>query len=282
MSIALCALSLLWGSQFVAAQQPIARSQNVQLNVNDLLIIASNRTSIQHVLVQGNLSFATLNAPAKYPAGSFAISANQPSNYTLQLLFDYPSDYVVQVATRSSTNSAMSGNSTYYLSGGAFELDINLVFSQNPNQYSGIASAASPWQNFVGWLQKFGQAFPAWVKLIYLVLGVQFFTIGGLWIKRETAKKEDAAQNLDAGNKAFLWVDIAYKFLLVSFLAIVAVMIGEIIFLTVLRFMFLASLDLLSLWDLFVVCFAGGAVFIAYLSRFILERAFDLKPIEDE
>jgi hypothetical protein len=168
------------------------------------------------------------------------------------------------------------------VSGGSFELDVNLVFNQRPNAQSEMVSTASPGESFVGWLQKFGQAFPSWVKLVYLIFGVQFFTVGGLWIKRETAKKEVAAQHFDVGDKAFLWVDVTYKFLLASFLAIIAVMGGEIFFLFVLRFMFLVSFNLLSLWDLFVICFAAGAVIIAYLARFTLERAFDFKPIEDE
>jgi hypothetical protein len=49
-----------------------------------------------------------------------------------------------------------------------------------------------------------------------------------------------------------------------------------------LLFMFLASPNLLSLWDLFVVGFAAGAVLIAYLVRFTFEKAFDLRPMEDD
>jgi hypothetical protein len=57
---------------------------------------------------------------------------------------------------------------------------------------------------------------------------------------------------------------------------------GEAVVLFVLRFMFLVSLNLLSLWDLFVVGFAAGVVVIAYLIRFTLEKAFDLKPMEND
>jgi hypothetical protein len=57
---------------------------------------------------------------------------------------------------------------------------------------------------------------------------------------------------------------------------------GELILLFVLRFMFLASFSLLSLWDLFVVGFAAGAVIIMYIIRFSLEKGFDLKPMGDE
>ena len=129
---------------------------------------------------------------------------------------------------------------------------------------------------------KFGEAFPFWVKALYLVLGIQFFAVGGLWIRRQTAKKEEEPQPLDSGDKAFLWIDVTYKFLLVSFLAIILIMGGELLGLFILRFMFLVSLDLLSLWDLFVVGFAGGILVIVYLARFTLGRVFDLKPIEEE
>lgn len=140
----------------------------------------------------------------------------------------------------------------------------------------------SPWQGFVSWLGSFGKAFPTWVKIVYLAFGVQFFAVGGLWIRRETPRKETGAQHLDVGDKAFLWVDITYKFLLAAFLTIVAIMGGEAVVLFVLRFMFLVSLNLLSLWDLFVVGFAAGVVVIAYLIRFTLEKAFDLKPMEND
>lgn len=95
-------------------------------------------------------------------------------------------------------------------------------------------------------------------------------------------RKESSAQRLDNGDKAYLWLDVTYKFLVAAFLAIVAIMFGELFILFILRFMFLISLDLLSLWDLFVVGFAAGAIIIVYLTRFTLEKAFDLKPVEDE
>jgi len=77
-------------------------------------------------------------------------------------------------------------------------------------------------------------------------------------------------------------LDIACKFLLTSFVAIIAIMGGELLILFILRFMFLVSLDLFSLWDLFVVVFAAGILVIAYLIRFALEKGFDLKPWDEE
>jgi hypothetical protein len=268
--------------QLSAAPQPVIRAQSVQLTVGDSLIITSNRPSIERVLVEGNLSYASIKKPPAYPADNFAISARSPASYSLELLFNYSSDYQVNLFVQTANQSAVNNNSTYYLSSGPFELDIKATFGPRANSSTLLASSVSPWEGFVNWLDKFSQAFPTWVKVVYLAFGLQFFAVGGLWIRRETAKRENGTQHFDAGNKAFLWFDVAYKFLLVSFLAILAVMGGEVLVLFILRFMFLASFSLLSLWDLFVIGFAAGAVVIAYLARFILERGFDLRPAEDD
>ena len=271
-------------SQIVAAQQQVAQSQDVEVAAGSSLIVMSNRTSIQRILVEGNVSNAVLRTPSQYPGDSFTIFSRNPETYQVELFFNYSSDYAVNLLVQDSNSStySVSNNSAYYLSGGPFELDLRIVFTPRPYVSSVVAAPVSPWQSFMNWLEKFGQAFPMWVKLVYLVFGLQFFAVGGLWINRETARKESVSQRLDAGDKAFLWVDVAYKFLLASFLAILAIMGGEVVFLFLLRFMFLASLELLSLWDLFVVCFAAGVVVIAYLTRFTLEKVFDLRPMEDD
>jgi hypothetical protein len=268
--------------QLVAAEQPITRSQDVQLNVGDSLVVASNRMSIERVLVEGNVSYAGIKKPSQYPADSFAISAYSPAIYLLVISFDFQSDYQIRLFVQAPNGSMISNSSTYYISNGPFELDVKVSFSPRANATSIAAPSTSPWEGFVSWLDKFGEAFPMWVKLVYLAFGIQFFSVGGLWIRRETSKRETGVQHLDTGDRAFLWTDVAYKFLLVSFLTIIAIMGGEVLVLFILRFMFLASLDLLSLWDLFVVGFAAGAVIIAYLTRFTLEKAFDLKPVEDD
>ena len=268
--------------QLAAAEQAVTRSQEVQLNVGDSLVVTSNRMSIERVLVEGNLSYASIKKPAQYPADSFAISAYSAASYLLAILFDFPSDYQISLFVQTANDSVISNSSTYYVSSGPFELDVKATFNPRANATSIPIPSTSPWEGFVSWLEKFGQAFPMWVKLVYLAFGIQFFAVGGLWIRRETAKKETGVQHLDTGDRAFLWIDVAYKSLLVSFLTIVAIMGGEVLVLFILRFMFLASLDLLSLWDLFVVGFAAGAVIIAYLIRFTLEKAFDLKPMEGD
>lgn len=264
------------------ADQPVTRTQVIQLNVGESLVVQSDRTSIQRVVLEGNLSAANLIKPAQYPATDFELRALNPGSYGLRVIFDYPNDYKVNLFVRDSAANIVKNSSMYYLSGGAFELDVNATFNPRPEKSAIVTPSVSPWDSFVNWMGKFGEAFPLWVKLLYLVLGIQFFSVGGLWIRRNTATKDATTQRLDAGDRAYLWLDVAYKFFLVSFVAIVAIMGGELLILFVLRFMFLASLDLLTLWDLFVVGFAAGAVIMVYLIRFTLEKAFDLKPVEDE
>jgi hypothetical protein len=198
------------------------------------------------------------------------------------VILNQTSDYSVNLYVRQNGTDAIENSTSYYVSAGSFELYVTVYFDSPPAGATLQVSNTSAWDDFANWMGNFGQAFPLWVKALYLLFGVQFLTVGGLWIRRESARKEAATQPLDAGDKAYLWLDIAYKFLLASFVTIVAIMAGELILLFVLRFMFLVSINLLSLWDLFVVGFAAGAVIIVYLIRFFLERAFDLKPFEDD
>lgn len=269
------------GLRTATADQILTRTENVQLGTGDALLVQSDRASIQQVFVQGNLTATNMTRPASYPASSYQIQASSPGSFELRLIFDYASPYQVSLLTKSSDASSSGNSTTYYLSGGSFELDVNAVFNAHPTTPAITLPSVSPWDSFLQWIGKFGEAFPLWVKGLYLALGLQFFVVGGLWVARESKRKEKAGQRLDRGDKAYLWVDIVYKFLLVSFAAIVAIMGGELLLLFVLRFMFLVSLDLLSLWDLFVIGFAAGAIIMVYLIRFTLEKAFDLKPVED-
>ena len=273
---------LMAGIQATMADQSLVRTESVQLNVGDSLVIRSDHLAIQQVFVEGNLSAAQLTKPNQYPANNFELQAVTSGSYEVRTIFSQATDYNVYLLVEEGGTSAVQNSTSYYISGGAFELDVSAYFNPRPVDVSAIVPSISPWDSFVDWVGSFGQAFPLWVKALYLILGVQFLAVGGLWIRREAASREGTAQRLDSGDKAYLWLDIIYKFLLASFVAIVAIMGGELILLFVLRFMFLVSLDLLSLWDLFVVGFAAGAIIIVYLIRFTLEKAFDLKPVESE
>jgi hypothetical protein len=271
------------GLQATVAGQTVTRTQDVQLYTGDTLIVQSDTASIQQVFMQGNLSATNFTRPTHSPTSEFEIQAFNASSFELRFIFNYPTDYQVNLLTKPSDLSAFgNNNTTYYLSGGEFELDVNANFNARPDSPATVAASVPPWDSFVGWIGKFGQAFPLWVKALYFALGVQFLAVGGIWIGRESKRKESAGQRFDIGDKAYLWLDVVYKFLVVSFAAIVAIMGGELLLLFVLRFMFLASVNLLSLWDLFVVGFAVGAIIIVYCLKFTLEKAFDLKPMVDE
>ncbi|MGP8068432.1 MAG: hypothetical protein ACLP5V_00940 [Candidatus Bathyarchaeia archaeon] len=273
---------LMAGIQATTADQSLVRTESVQLNVGDSLVIRSDHLAIQQVFVEGNLSAAQLTKPNQYPANNFEIQALTSGTYEVKAIFSQATDYNVYLLVEDGGTTTVQNSTSYYISGGTFELDVSAYFNPRPVDISATVPSISPWASFVDWVGSFGQAFPSWVKALYLILGVQFLAVGGLWIRREAASREGTRQRLDSGEKAYLWLDIVYKFLLASFVAIVAIMGGELILLFVLRFMFLVSLDLLSLWDLFVVGFAAGAIIIVYLIRFTLEKAFDLKPVEGE
>jgi len=270
------------GIQTVRADQPLVRTEAIQLTVGDSLVVRSDHLAIQQVFVEGNLSAAQLAKPSQYPANNFELQSEASGGYEVKMIFSQATDYNVYLLVEQGGTNTVQNSTSYYISGGTFELDVNAYFNPKPVNTTAIAPSISPWDGFVDWVGNFGQAFPLWVKALYLILGVQFLAVGGLWIRREAASREGTAQRLDSGDKAYLWLDIMYKFLLASFVAIVAIMGGELILLFVLRFMLLVSLNLLSLWDLFVVGFAAGAVIIAYLIRFTLEKAFDLKPLESD
>jgi hypothetical protein len=264
------------------ADQALIRTESIQLNVGDSLVVHSDHLSIQQVFLEGNMSTANLRKPSQYPTNDFEIQASAPGSYQLRLIFNQSTDYNVNVFVKDSASGAVNNSTTYYISGGSFELDVSAYYNPRPADIIAVAPSVPPWDSFVGWVGNFGHAFPLWVKALYLLFGVQFLAVGGLWIRREAARRAETPQRLDVAEKAYLWLDIGYKFLLASFVAIIAIMGGELVLLFVLRFMFLVSLNLLSLWDLFVVGFAAGAVIIVYLIRFTLEKAFDLNPVEGE
>jgi hypothetical protein len=285
------ALATIGLQPIAVAGQSMVRTQNVQLYTGDSLLVQSDRPSIQRVFIQGNLSAANFTTPAGYPSANFQFRGYNASSFEIRLIFNYSSDYRVNLIATPANQThhppiqappaqAVNNDTSYYVSGGPFELDVNLVYVTRPNTQLATIPVISPWDSFAGWIGKFGEAFPMWVKALYLVLGIQFFAVGGIWITRESRRRETAGQRLDVGDKAYLWLDVLYKFLVVSFAAIVTIMGGELLLLFVLRFMFLASIHLLSLWDLFVVGFAVGVIIIVYLVRFTLEKACDRKPVE--
>jgi len=261
-----------------AETNSVERSESVVLHTGEWLSVSSNRDSLQLVEIRGNLSATNFSSSSRYPTNSFNLTSNAEGHYSIGLTCSYPSEYELTISVLASSG-AKQEEVSYYVSSGQLLLTIDLDFKA-PDPVTPIASS-SPWDSFVGWTTRFGDAFPLWVKLLYLLLGVQFAAVGYKWIRFERCAREDdsAASRLDRGNLVYLWTEIFWKFLLTAFLAIAAAMGGQLILVSVLRFMFLAQVNMLSLWDLFVLGFAAGIAAIAYAFRLCLEKSLDLKPL---
>jgi hypothetical protein len=179
----------------------------------------------------------------------------------------------------TDSNGVRQEKASYYLSGGQLLLTAELTF-ETPDSAT-QAGAKSVWESVQDWTTRFGAAFPLWVKLLYVALAVQFVAVGKKWIGFENqARDEDSLRSrFDRGNLLYLWSEILWKFLLTAFLVIAIAMSGQFILIFLLRFMFLAQINMLSLWDLFVLGFAAGIAGIGYALKLGLEKLFDLKPL---
>jgi len=254
------------------------QSESVDLYTGEWLSISSNRESLQSVEINGNLSAARFPSPLRYPADSFNLTSYAQGHYSILLTFNFPSEYNVMMLVNES-NAARKEVASYYFSSGQLLLTVDLDF-RAPDPVA-LGNHATGWDDFAGWTTRFGDAFPLWVKLLYALLGIQFVAVGYKWIKFENDARRDESSmsRFDRGNLLYLWSEVLYKLFLTAFLAIAAVMSGQFILVSVLKFMFLAQVNMLSLWDLFVLGFAAGIAAIAYGLKLCLEKSFDLKPL---
>jgi len=254
------------------------RSESIDLETSNWLLISSNRESLKSVDIRGNVSAARLASPVRYPASSFNLTSGFQGQYSIKLTFDYPSEYEVNLLVDEG-NGLRKQVASYYFSSGQLLLTISLDFKTPDLIHSGTNT--SVWNDFASWTARFGDAFPFWVKLLYAMLAVQFVAVGYRWIRFENERRGEnsAPSRFDRGNLFYLWSEILYKFFLTAFIVIAAMMSGQFVLLMALKFMFLAQVNMLSLWDLFVLGFAAGIAAIAYVFRFCLEKSFDLKPL---
>jgi hypothetical protein len=255
----------------------IERSLSIDLSTGDWLSVSSNRESLQSVEITGNLSAIQLPSTEHYPSNSFNTTSDAQGSYSITLTFDFPSEYNVAIVANQN-NATGKEIASYYFSSGQLILTIDLNFSTPDPIAAGAHSAG--WSDFANWTTRFGAAFPFWVKLLYAVLGIQFVAVGYKWIRFENDARRDKSSmsRFDRGNLLYLASDVLYKLLLTAFLVIAATMSGQFILLLVLKFMFLAQVSMLNLWDLYVLGFAAGIAVIAYCFKFLLKKSFDFNP----
>jgi hypothetical protein len=264
-----------------AETSPIERSTSIDLCTDDWLSVSSNRESLQSVEITGNLTAIQLPSGSHYPANGFNMTSHTQGRYSVTLTFNFPTEYKVAIVA-DQRNATRKEIASYYFSSGQLILTIDLNFSAPEPIVAGAHSTG--WNDFASWTTRFGAAFPFWVKLLYAVPGIQFVAVGYKWIRFENDARRDKSSmvRFDRGNLLYLSSEVLYKLLLTAFLVIAAAMSGQFILLLILKFMFLAQVDMLNLWDLYVLGFTAGIAVIAYCFKLLLQKSFDLNPLFED
>jgi hypothetical protein len=254
--------------------------ENVSLYTGNSLRVRADQTVIRTVVVEGNLTAATL-FPNNYPSKNFTLTTNSTQQYTVTLWLSNPSPYTAYVETLDPVQRTTSQVTSYYVSSGDLNLTIYAAFQPGPSSGTGPPFTFG---SFYSWLGQFGGAFPVWIKILYAVLGVQFAFVGRRWIRFEDERRRTDGHlpPLDNGNKIYLWTDIAFHALLAGFAISLIVMVGELLVIVVAQYLLFVNLSLISLLDFFSLFFFVVVASLLYLSREGMERFLDLKPIMED
>jgi len=254
--------------------------QTVKLYDGGRLRVDSTQNSIRKIVVQGNITSARISNNT-IPAKSFSLSSNTTQLYTVYLWLSLPGSYVATISLDDPSGKNSSALPSFYLSGGDLNLTIFASFEPAP---TGQPGGSIGWNSFSEWMTQFSGAFPWWVKILYLALGLQFGLIGYRWIRFEDERRriEKHLPPLDRGNKAYLWTDILFRALLTGFVLCIVVMIGEAIIVLVAQNLFFVTLSFVSLLDFFSLFFVAIIALLIYIGREAMDRFLDLKPLMED
>ncbi len=252
----------------------------MNLYTGSTLIVRSDQPAIQRIVVRGNLSAASVSS-VSYPAKNFTISSNATEVYIINVWLTYLGPYTTSIIAKDAKDGSNSKLPSYYVSSGDLNLTIITSFQTAPNQGTGAPLSFS---SFYDWVAQFGGAFPVWIKVLYLALGLQFAFVGFRWVKFEDERRrlEGHLPPLDKGNKVYLWTDIAFKTLLVGFAISLTLMVGEVLVIMITQYVLLISISLISLVDFFSLFFVAVLGTILYLAREGMDRFLDLKPMMED
>ena len=266
------------------ANAAINAEPKITLQVDDKLRVSSDKPSIQRLKISGNLTAANYTSPTENGVRIFDFSSTQPNQYVIELVFFYTEGYSIFIQVFEYATGRVTNYPSYFVSQGNFTVVLQLNIEKQPPVGATRIEMGSLLRGVISWATEFGNSFPTWVKILYVILGIQFLLVGHTWMSYENyrRKSESSLPVFDRGNKLYLWTNILCKFQLIVFIVTAILMVGQVFLVYLLRYMFLITLNLVSLWDLFVLGFMAGMTVIAYVSRMILERYFDLKPIEEE
>lgn len=273
---ALLVLLVLWGLAFASADSTEVTRATVKSG--DTLVVSCTRPAIRSVYIHGNLSQVEFDAPNAYPTSKISLLAMAPGSLDLTITFQHSEDYRIQITVETKSGNVRNLDN-FYLSNGAFSLKIDVSISAPEKKISEFQMPSA--KDFSSWLVNFGEAFPLWTKLLYLFLGFQFLFVGyERIVLDDQRRRERKLRPLDFGNKIYVSIDVICKFLLTCLAITTILMIGEVIVLEMLRLVFLATVNLPSIWNLFVFVFVAVVTLSAYLFRIVLRHRFDLEPTE--
>ncbi len=278
------ALTLCMGLMLLHFSNAVIDAElKLRLHVDDKLTVSSDKPSIQHLKISGNLTATNYTSPTENGVRNFNFSSAQPDQYSIELVFHYTEGYSIFIQVLESTTGRVVNYPSYFISQGNFTIVLQLNVERQTSASVARVETGSLLKGLFSWATEFGNSFPTWVKILYGILGIQFLLVGKGWMKYEDyrRKSESSLPAFDSGNKLYLWINILCKFQLTVFAITAILMVGQVFLVYLLRYMFLIALNLVSLWDLYVLGFMAGMTAIVYVTRAVLERYFDLKPIDE-
>ena len=249
---------------------------HMAMRKGETLTVSCTSLAIESVYVHGNLSQIELDFPKTYPTSEISFKAMNLGNLDLTITFQHSGDYRISVSILDTLGSLRDVDN-YYLSNGSFTVKIMVSIAASPAKAAQL-QRFSP-QDFSNWMARFGEAFPLWTKLLYLFLGFQFLFVGYERITfDDKIRQERKLRPLDRGNKIYISVDVLCRFLLTCLAITAALMVGQVILLTILRYFLLVTIELPSIWNLFVLAFGAAVTILVYLLRTVLRHKFEFEP----
>ncbi len=264
-----------------ADQAPtLSPQESATLYIGDKLLVSSSQPSIQYYVIRGNITYASVWNDT-WPSRNISLTSNASETFVLNAWLSYPGPYTTSIALENSEDGSKVELPSYYVSNGNLSLTITAVFQPRPAAGTGPSLG---WSSFYDWTGQFGAAFPLWIKILFLFLGVQFAFVGYRWIRFEDERRrlEGHLPPLDRGNKLYIWADIIFRSLLTAFALSLVVMVGEVLIILIAKYLFFVDLSLFSLVDFFSLFFIAALGSLVYLAREGLDRLLDLKPMVED
>jgi hypothetical protein len=249
---------------------------HIAMRKGETLTVSCTSLAIESVYVHGNLSQIELDFPKTYPTSEISFKAMNLGNLDLTITFQHSGDYRISVSILD-TLGILRDVDNYYLSNGSFTVKIMVSIAASPAKVAQLQRFSH--QDFSNWMARFGEAFPLWTKLLYMFLGFQFLFVGYERITfDDKIRQERRLRPLDRGNKIYISVDVLCRFLLTCLAITAALMVGQVILLMILSYFLLVTIELPSIWNLFVLAFGAAVTILVYLLRTVLRHKFEFAP----